>query len=107
MSYNLWTFRVLYKILFSFESLLFPSSGGRPGTGQSNECTTLEYPVGIYYDFYKRKWLYKDSDKIVDASAWLIDPELNYYNPYMNDIVQVVREYVFAAGPEWTDLKRL
>ena len=42
---------------------------------------------------------------MVNASAWLIDPELNYYNPYMNDIVQVVREYVLAAGPQWTDLK--
>ena len=76
-----------FEIMFSIKSLIFPAA--RPG--QSNECTNLEYPVGIYYDFYQRKWLYKNSDKIVNASSWLVDPPLNIYNPYMNDIVQVAR----------------
>ena len=76
-----------FEIMFSIKSLIFPAA--RPG--QSNECTNLEYPVGIYYDFYQRKWLYKNSDKIVNASSWLVDPPLHIYNPYMNDIVQVAR----------------
>ena len=84
--------------LFSFQSLLFPAA--RPG--QSNECTNLEYPVGIYFDFDKNNWLHKKSDQIVNASSWLVDPELDYYNPYMNDIVQVVREY-FVLIRLWED----
>ena len=71
-------------------------SAARPG--QSNECTNLEYPVGVYYDFHKRNWFYKNTDKIVNASSWLVVPGLEDYNPYMNDIVQVIRKFLSESS---------
>ena len=80
--------------LTSIESAIV--SAARPG--QSNECTNLEYPVGVYYDFYERNWFYKNTDKIVNASSWLVDPDLEDYNPYMNDIVQVIRKFLSESS---------
>ena len=31
--------------------------------GESDECTNLEYPIGVYYDFYYKNWFYKDWHK--------------------------------------------
>ena len=34
----------------------------------------------------------KESDKNVNATSWLVEPSLNDYSPYMNDIVQIICE---------------
>ena len=54
--------------LFSIKS----SESIRPG--QSDECTSLEYPIGVYYDFYYEKWFYKDWHKkfLLKIASWII-----------------------------------
>ena len=58
------------------ESLQSSPQSSRPG--QSDQCTNLEYPVGIYYDFNRKNWFFKECHKKILTShetelVWMLE----------------------------------